>query len=939
MLLSLLPSFMFANAVTIAIGVATPTVGTTYQKGDTIKVIGSGVIAGTTVSLYWDNANIPWNGVAGLVNSTQAKASGAFEVWMVAPEATNGNHYLWVKDASGATDSRRVVIIGKVSLASSSGLVGDKVLATGYGFSGSETAKYFFSPATGYAAWVTAAVGGAGETIATGDTVTTHFTGTLAHAPVVPGSFGGGMFTDDGAGAITITAGGTGTINYITGAFVLDYTAAPAAVAQTLTYGYYTLAGVTALNQVTTNSLGTATATLTIPAAAVAAYKIVVFDADGVHAENDFAIGPVITINPIVGVVGQVIQVSGRGFFATATIGTVATQVRLYRGASWGAAVPVNNIEIRDMPVGGVVVDGSDRFTMSIIIPSGSGPSDQYFVYVQSSHGALDSSHTAFEITKQTKVSVTPTYGPQGSSITVTGTGFPQVSGTDVAVELFTNAGAPIAPNRVAVGNTTTAADGSWSKVFNVPAVTDGFYKIAAYVTPAAIANTTSFKIGTMYVALSVASGPTGKAITITGNGFTNNMAWNATIGSETLVSTGTSPVSGAGLINQVAYIPQMAAGTYTVTILDIDSGIKLTTTFTVTYTTEITLTPSTAPNGFNVSVAGKGFSQALAATGVTFVLFNKTSTGAYDRTWPMTVYTNYDANLVVREVATANASGIIRAAWDVPASTVLSKGTYYVNATDASANAYLGQATFIVGTVHEVCTPRKASFAQGEIVSFNMQHSFGGQALSVADGAYLRVYDPSNNLVFNGDAETANKWIKTGDYYTLPYSAQTAAGNQMTLADDAPTGTWTYKWYDVNGDLMVSGTFAVTQAATSTTDAQIQALAAQITAVSSSVTQLSATVSNVATSATAASNAATAASTAAGAAATAAQAATTAANAAGTKADAATAAANAAKTSADNAAAAASGLTTLVYAAIGASLVAALAAIVALMQISRKIA
>jgi len=97
----------------------------------------------------------------------------------------------------------------------------------------------------------------------------------------------------------------------------------------------------------------------------------------------------------------------------------------------------------------------------------------------------------------------------------------------------------------------------------------------------------------------------------------------------------------------------------------------------------------------------------------------------------------------------------------------------------------------------------------------------------------------------------------------------------------------------------------------------------------------------------------ANAAKAAADAAKAAGDAASAAASAAGTKADAATAAANAAKTAADaaSAAAAASGtktdaisgkldsLQTLVYAAIGAALIAAIAAIVALMQISRKIA
>jgi len=109
--------------------------------------------------------------------------------------------------------------------------------------------------------------------------------------------------------------------------------------------------------------------------------------------------------------------------------------------------------------------------------------------------------------------------------------------------------------------------------------------------------------------------------------------------------------------------------------------------------------------------------------------------------------------------------------------------------------------------------------------------------------------------------------------------------------------------------------------------------------AAKTAATQASTDAKAATTAATAAGTAATAAGTAATAAKTSADAATTAATSAGTKADAAKTAADGAKAAADNAAAAANGLTTLVYAAIGASLIAALAAIVALMQISRKIA
>lgn len=73
-------------------------------------------------------------------------------------------------------------------------------------------------------------------TQATGDGVTTAFSGTLSSVPVianqvlfssVDSSNGGLTLSDDGAGALT--GDGTGTINYVTGAYTLSFSTAPAA--------------------------------------------------------------------------------------------------------------------------------------------------------------------------------------------------------------------------------------------------------------------------------------------------------------------------------------------------------------------------------------------------------------------------------------------------------------------------------------------------------------------------------------------------------------------------------------------------------------------------------------------------------------------------------------------------------------------------------------
>lgn len=873
-MLALIPAAMFANATTgsqtfsftnnylVSNGYETTTVHNEGVKGDIVSSQGSGVPAGTIVQLYWDDVTHAWNGVNGLVNSTTAASDGTFDIWFTIPEAVTGLHSIWFKDYLGNSYGPFPFTIDTdISLNHSSGLPGDTITATMYGFADDAAMKIDF--------------------------------GTV---PATPG-------------------------------YTLD------------------------IASVTANSVGTSivsfkvpsTAVLAIPPAAPTQFTIVAYNGTVAipyeyEATATYTVGPTITVNPTAAVVGQVVYITGRGFASGATIGLTASNVQLQEGSSYPGTL-ISDVAIKSMPTGGILVDGSGHFSMNIFVPNGPNApiSSDYYLVVVDSKG--DTAYADFQITKLAAVTVTPDYGSQGSTMTISGYGFDHISGNTVTIDLHdATTGLPLSPD-VQVGTVDTAADGTFSANFKVPAVTNGNYQLYAS-TPEDISNYTSFRIGVIYAQLSDTSGAAGDYLTLTGNGFTPSGDFNATIGTVTLL--GSTPIDSSGLINVPVSIPQMAAGTYTVTIWDITADIQVTFPFTVTSNTMITLSPSTAPNLFNVSIYGSGFWEGAPSTSIDFELYNKTSTGAFAQTWTMNVLTNYlSESLNADPTAVVNASGVVRAFWMVPDSDTLSPGTYYVNATDSSSNAYFAQATFVVHSELAVCTPRKTSFMIGETVSFVMQHSYGGVVGSVADGSYLRIYDGNGTLQFAGDPIKASSWVTTGDFYTAPYSAQTAGGNPMVLQDDAPTGTWTYNWYDSSSShaLIASGTFTVAASATSATNAQITALAAQVTAVANSVSTLSTTVGNVATAANAASTAASAASTAASAAQTGAAAATTAATTAGTKADAATAAATAAETAANNAASSANNLTTLVYGAIGASLVAALAAIVALMQISRKIA
>jgi hypothetical protein len=443
-------------------------------------------------------------------------------------------------------------------------------------------------------------------------------------------------------------------------------------------------------------------------------------------------------------------------------------------------------------------------------------------------------------------------------------------------------------------------------------------------------------------------SAPSGAIIAITGTGFTKDETWNATLGDEVIVEDGTvDEDTNLMLAGDVPtfFVPTMEPGTYTLTVLDIYTEIEVETDFTVTQTTMIEVDPVVAPNEYNVSITGKYFS-AEDATDIEFVLYNVTADGDVDEDWDMDVLRTYVSDPgppIVRdeEPAETDADGNFTAWWEVFDDDTLSLGDYWINATDD--NELFAQIKFTLVSKTVQIEPRKASFAIGDSVAFNIDSSFS------QDDSYIEIMTPDDELYWTTDKfdddDPNNVWVKVGTIYRVPYYEQTAGGNPMTL-EDVPVGTWSWTWYDSDDDELDSGTFTVTAAPADILGQQItelggdlQSLTEDFTGLTEDVAALSGAVTSLADSVSTAISAANAAKAAADDAADAITDIAEVANSAKTSADSAKTAADLAKESADRAGDAASGLTTLVYGAIGASLIAALAAIVSLMQISRRIA
>jgi hypothetical protein len=298
------------------------------------------------------------------------------------------------------------------------------------------------------------------------------------------------------------------------------------------------------------------------------------------------------------------------------------------------------------------------------------------------------------------------------------------------------------------------------------------------------------------------------------------------------------------------------------------------------------------------------------------------------------------------------DADGNFTAWWIVLPEADLSLGDYTINAT--GYDDFLVQVNFSVVEPRVEVAPRKALFDRGDTIQFNVANDFDFPL------SYMKVWDPYDNLYWK--TETFTSWLKVEDLYTVPYYLQTSGMNPMTLSQDAPMGTWFWVFYEEGTTQLVNGTFEVGPSAAAQVDEKLTELWGSIEGLTEDIGEITSEIEDdiaalsgemddvVAevqdmiddiTSDLAGELAQVAADTEAAVGdledsiGDIASAQSDLAN----ELDAVSADTTAAREAAEDAQTSAQGLTTLVYGAIGASLIAALAAIVSLMQISKKIA
>jgi acyl-CoA hydrolase len=333
----------------------------------------------------------------------------------------------------------------------------------------------------------------------------------------------------------------------------------------------------------------TAASTLAVPTVPRATYNVKadILPSGSVDAWASFAVTPDITLTFTTPAhVGDTVTVSGSGF--AASLGSTGVTV-LYDDVSKGTTTTTATGTFTGFTF---TVPDSDKGSHTVKARETSNPTTYY---------DTDS------ITISPKITINPTSGSVGDTVTVTGNGFDDSSSITIYFD------------SVSQTTTSTNANGTFTATtFAVPSTSRGTHTVKAQDASSNQA-TATFTVSTK-ITINPTSGPSGTTVTVTGTGFavgqTVTIKYN-----NALVTTNPPTVNtgSTGGFTATFSVPVLAAGTYEVSASDATS----TATANFQSTTDATISPVTttsAPGyvGGTVTITGVGFAASSAIT-VTF--------------------------------------------------------------------------------------------------------------------------------------------------------------------------------------------------------------------------------------------------------------------------------------------------------------------------------
>ena len=408
---------------------------------------------------------------------------------------------------------------------------------------------------------------------------------------------------------------------------------------------------------------------------------------------------PICVLSPNSGLVGSSVTVSGCGFAASSSV-TISFD---------GSAVATTT------------TDGAGSYSTSFIVPpSNSGPHT-----IKALDAALNLATATFTVTSNPSLTLNPTSGKIGSSVTAYDFGFAASSSVTITFD------------GSIVATTATDASGSFSTSFIVPSSSPGSHTVTG--TDASSNSATATFTVVPSVNVSPTSGIVGSPVTVSGSNFAASSSVTVTFGSGTgspLILT--TVTDSAGSFSISFNVPVSLAGTRPIIATDASSNTA-STTFTVI--PSITLSPTSGGASSTVTVSGFGFAGSSTVT-ITFDSSHPTQTSS-------------------------DTTGSFSRSYGLPGSST--GGPHTITATDASSNS--ASATF---TIVSSITLSPTSGNVGSTVMVSGTNFASSSTVTISyDGTVLSTSPPT--------ITTSNSGTFTATF-TVP--ASTTSGNTVTATD-----------------------------------------------------------------------------------------------------------------------------------------------------------
>ena len=280
-----------------------------------------------------------------------------------------------------------------------------------------------------------------------------------------------------------------------------------------------------------------------------------------------------VSLSPNSGPIGQSITVSGNGFAANSPLLAIfdGSPIPFSATTDSNGAIPPN---------------------AKFIVPLGSTAGNKTVTIVDRS---FNYANTTFLVTP-TSIAVSPTNGPIGTVVTVTGSNF--VSNSKITINFNGNS---MTTNPF---NITSSPTGSFSATFNTSSDSAGIKQVSAtdgFNSPSA-----NFTV-TPSITLNPTNGPIGSSVNVVGYGFAAFQPVGITFAGSTATTIPASVTTdNMGFLN-ASFIVQMGqtAGGKAVAATD---ALSNTATATFTVTQSISLSPIIGNIGSTVTVSGLGF-------------------------------------------------------------------------------------------------------------------------------------------------------------------------------------------------------------------------------------------------------------------------------------------------------------------------------------------